>query len=78
MCENRLIYPKDLELTHCSSESLQQDAPVVTLKEAREAAERSVLIQTLSDVKFNISLAAKQLGVSRVTLYNLLKKYNLQ
>lgn len=78
MCENRLIYPKDLELPSESSESPHEDLSAMTLKDAREGAERSVLVQTLSDVKFNVSMAAKKLGVSRVTLYNLLKKHDLQ
>ncbi len=78
MCENRLIYPKDLELPLHAGDVMHHNASNKTLKEARENAERELLVQTLGNVKFNVSMAAKQLGVSRVTLYNLLKKYDLQ
>ena len=79
MCENRLIYPKDLELGQQSNGPFEDDdLSGMTLKEVREEAERTLLVQTLSQAKFNVSMAAKQLGVSRVTLYNLLKKYDLQ
>ena len=79
MCESRLIYPKDLDLSMDSNGPFQDDdLSGMTLKEVREEAERTLLVQTLSQTKFNVSMAAKQLGVSRVTLYNLLKKYELQ
>ena len=79
MCENRLIYPKDLEFSqHSNGRFEDDDLSGMTLKEVREEAERALLIQTLCQTKFNVSMAAKQLGVSRVTLYNLLKKYDLQ
>ena len=78
MCDSRLIYPKDLELPLNASDFKHDSSSARTLKEARENAERELLVQTLSDVKFNVSMAAKRLGVSRVTLYNLLKKYDLQ
>lgn len=78
MCEGRLVYPKDLELQLNSKASMNDDVSAATLKEARENAERDLLVQTLNDVKFNVTTAAKRLGVSRVTLYNLLKKHDLQ
>ena len=80
MCEHRLIYPQDLELLPHSGAAVEAESLTTapTLKQAREDAERSLLVQTLNDVKYNVSLAAKQLGVSRVTLYKLLKKHDLQ
>jgi len=36
------------------------------------------LLQAISDNKHNMSAAARQLGISRTTLYRLIKKHNLQ
>jgi len=54
------------------------DHPHMTLKDAKEEAERRVLVQAMDRAKFNLTLTAKMLGVSRVTLYNLLKKHDLK
>ncbi|MBP1625784.1 MAG: sigma-54-dependent Fis family transcriptional regulator [Holophagaceae bacterium] len=43
-----------------------------------EGAERAALLQTLERNNFNLSLAAKQLGVSRTTLYSKIRKHGIQ
>ena len=47
-----------------------------TLESARDRAEKQALLSALAKHQ-NISHAAESLGVSRVTIYRLLKKYNL-
>ncbi len=39
--------------------------------------EKQVISEILQEMKFNLSRAAKSLGISRATLYNKIKKYNL-
>ncbi|HZP85225.1 MAG TPA: sigma-54 dependent transcriptional regulator [Burkholderiales bacterium] len=72
MSENRLITAEDLALP---------DAPVggnvITLSRARSTAEREAIQITLRNNSNNISRAARELGVSRVTLYRLMDKFNI-
>lgn len=73
MCEQFLITPADLGLIG----AVQNNAGL-TLDRARDVAERSVIETTLQRVDNNVSEAARQLGISRVTLYRLMQKYNLR
>ncbi|WP_305046178.1 PEP-CTERM-box response regulator transcription factor [Geoalkalibacter sp.] len=50
----------------------------LTLKDARESVERNMILSVLNREGGNIAKAAEILGVSRPTLYDLLKKHNLQ
>ncbi|MEM8987664.1 MAG: PEP-CTERM-box response regulator transcription factor [Pseudomonadota bacterium] len=54
-------------------------APAVpkTIKDARHEAERSALQAAMEKAEGNLSAAAKVLGVSRPTLYNLLKQHDI-
>lgn len=47
----------------------------VSLHEEKDALERERILETLRKVNGNKSAAAKQLGISRATLYHKLKKY---
>ena len=49
----------------------------INLRAAREVADRKAIRQAMSQVDNNISSAAKLLGISRPTLYDLLKQYRL-
>jgi transcriptional regulator of acetoin/glycerol metabolism len=42
-----------------------------------EELEKQAILKMLEELKFNMSRSAKMLGISRATLYNKLKKYNL-
>ena len=69
MAESKKLTPEDLEL----------DVPVATyesvnLKEARESLEKELILKALSRNNGNISKAAKDLGVSRPTFYDLMEK----
>ncbi len=51
---------------------------VVNLKAAREMADRRAIRRAIARTDGNISGAAKILGISRPTLYDLLKQYQMQ
>ena len=70
MCDERLISPADLGLerrNHARSE--------MTLSEARVQAEIDLIRTTLAQNRGSVSLASRQLGVSRVTVYRLMEKH---
>jgi two-component system NtrC family response regulator len=68
------LKPSDLGLK-ASTESV--DAQLLTIREAREAAEYRVIRRALSITQNNISKAAKLLEISRPTLHDLLKKHGI-
>lgn len=49
----------------------------LTLKEAREAVERELVIKALARHQQNVSRAAEELGISRPTLYELMEKLGI-
>jgi two-component system NtrC family response regulator len=73
MADGKLITPEDLDLAAPTDESLP-----VNLKAAREETDRRLIRHALARTENNISSAAKLLGISRPTLYDLLKQYGLQ
>ena len=73
MAEGRFIQPEDL--------GFERDMPqsrVISLEDARAAAESDAIRRALSQSRNQISRAATLLGVSRVTLYRLIEKYNIR
>jgi two-component system NtrC family response regulator len=74
MCEDMRIYAADLELAPPGE---SQPALPLNLKDAREAAERDAVIRALAHCQSNLAKASRLLGISRPTLYNLLKKFQL-
>ena len=73
MADGKLITAEDLDLDGAEEERLP-----VNLKTVREEADRRAIRQALARADNNISSAAKLLGISRPTLYDLLKQYELQ
>jgi two-component system NtrC family response regulator len=73
MADGKLITAEDLDLA-----PVDGDALPVNLKAAREEADRRAIRQALARSDNNISGTAKLLGISRPTLYDLLKQYELQ
>jgi two-component system NtrC family response regulator len=73
MARGRVITPTDLDVP-----SPLLEASVISLREAREQAERRTIIAALERTRGNISRAAAEIRVSRPTLHGLLEKYDLQ
>ena len=74
MTEGKLISAADLDLPGADSSA----SLVLNLKSARETADRQVIRHALARSEGNISTTAKLLGISRPTLYDLLKQYEMQ
>jgi len=70
MCEHKYISAEDLGLKLVTKTPLN-------LKVVRQNAEIQALKKTLITTENNVSAAAKLLGITRPTLYDLMKKYNL-
>lgn len=73
MADGKLVNAADLDLDG----SQEEDAQPLNLKSAREQADRRVIRHALARSEGNISNTAKLLGISRPTLYDLLKQYDL-
>ncbi len=56
----------------------QPDGTLLTLEEARSKVEELLMRQALERSAHNMTAAARQLGVSRVTLYRLIEKHGLK
>ncbi len=73
MAEGKLVMAEDLDLDNPEEE----DATALNLKSAREQSDRKLIRHALARSEGNISSTAKMLGISRPTLYDLLKQYDL-
>ncbi len=73
MADARLVSASDLDLGPGAD-----DAGGLNIKSAREQADRKMIRHALARSEGNISNTAKLLGISRPTLYDLLKQYDLQ
>jgi len=76
MADGKTVTAADLDLT--SSAADDDEGMLINLRAAREVADRKAIRQAMSRSDNNISGAAKLLGISRPTLYDLLKQYRLQ
>ena len=74
MADEKLVSAADLDL----ADPDEQVVNALNLKTAREQADRKVIRHALARSEGNISSTAKMLGISRPTLYDLLKQYDLQ
>ena len=73
MAEGKQVTAKDLEL-----DELVTNEADLSLRNIREQAERQAILRALSHAAGKISMAADLLGISRPTIYDLIKKYNLK
>jgi len=73
MAEGTQITLDDLQLTQSSEKPLP-----LNLKLVRENAERKAIQRALNHTSNNVSGAAKALGITRPTLYNLFEKYGIK
>jgi len=74
MADGKLVTAADLDLNEPDA---AEDA-ALHLKSAREATDRRMIRHALARSEGNISSTARLLGISRPTLYDLLKQYDLQ
>ena len=74
MADDKLIHAADLDLHDPDAEAVN----ALNLKSARELTDRKIIRHALARSEGNISSTAKMLGISRPTLYDLLKQYDLQ
>ncbi len=72
MAEGKYVGSADLGLADAVSE------PEFNLKDVRRCAESAAIERALVYAEGNISQAAKLLGVTRPTLYDLLGKYDIE
>jgi DNA-binding NtrC family response regulator len=72
MSENRLLTVSDLEL-----ERRTDERQMLTLEESRNQADKRAIKARLTQNNYNMTQSAKQLGISRVTLYRLMEKHDI-
>ena len=72
MAEGKRVTAADLDLAD------QGDAEPLDLRQVREAADRKAIAGAMARSDGNISGASRLLGVSRPTLYDLMRNYGLQ
>ncbi|MCF6354055.1 MAG: PEP-CTERM-box response regulator transcription factor [Candidatus Polarisedimenticolaceae bacterium] len=73
MADEMQITADDLELAE-----LEVEVAPFNLREVREEAERRAVLRALNLTNNNVSRTADMLGVTRPTLYNLVRKYKLE
>ncbi|MDE0878382.1 MAG: PEP-CTERM-box response regulator transcription factor [Sphingomonas bacterium] len=72
MADGKTVTATDLDLGDTRAEALP-----INLRTVREIADRKAIAQALSRSEGNIAGASRLLGISRPTLYDLLKSYDL-
>jgi len=65
------VRPEDLELAS------PVDAPPQTLQQARDEAERRLILDVMTRNAGNVTRAAREAGISRPTLHDLLRKHDI-
>lgn len=73
MAEGTRVKPEDLEMTTGGEENKPMG-----LKEAREALEKKMILDTLARNQDSISQTADELGISRPTLYDLMNRFGIK
>ncbi len=73
MCEGRFITPADLGLG-----PRQARAATGTLAQAMQHSERHIVVATLERNNHNMAATARDLGISRVTLYRLVRRLGIR
>ncbi len=76
MADGKLVTAGDLAIR--DNEHDASDGDQINLKAVRDAADRKAIRRAIARTEGNISNAAKLLGISRPTLYDLIKQHGLQ
>ena len=72
MADGTQVSEQDLEM-----EIIEGQAEPFNLRQVRETAEHRALLRALNYSENNVSRTAEMLGITRPTLYNLLRKYDI-
>jgi two-component system NtrC family response regulator len=74
LAQDAYLRPEDLDLSPAGG----APAGLPTLQDARDRAERELVIEALTRNAGNVSRAARELGVSRPTLHDVLRRHGLE
>lgn len=77
MAASPIIEPDDLGFTERPMPRASASLEGVSLREARDRVEREMVREAISRCKGNIARAAEELGISRPTIYDLMKKHGV-
>ncbi|MCX5892552.1 MAG: sigma-54 dependent transcriptional regulator [Deltaproteobacteria bacterium] len=79
LSSGEFIIPESLPAHATSSPASRtvNGAANLTLEEAMDQAERQILLQTLEALNWNRQVTARSLGVSRTTLFNKMRRFDL-
>lgn len=75
MAEGKRVTASDLQLR---TDQAVLDGNVLNLRQVREEAERTAINHALQTSNYNMAQAARLLGITRPTLYNLTDKYKIE
>ncbi|BES71672.1 PEP-CTERM-box response regulator transcription factor [Marinobacter nanhaiticus D15-8W] len=75
MAEGKRVCASDLQLR---TDQATLDGNVLNLRQVREEAERTAINHALQTSNYNMAQAARLLGITRPTLYNLTDKYKIE
>ncbi len=75
LSEGPLVEPQDMGFPQRSA--VPAAMPAATLKDARDRVERQMVILAMDRRRGNIAQAAEDLGISRPTFYDIMKKHGL-
>jgi two-component system NtrC family response regulator len=79
MADGNQVTPEDLELEDYLDDTVKAaSAMPLNIKQVREQAEKSAILQALVHTSDNITEAAELLGVTRPTLYSMMEKYGMR
>jgi len=77
IAESSIIEPHDLNFTEKPvAQHLSHNSEDMTLREVKDRVEKDMIISAIEKHKGNVAKAATELGISRPTLYDLLKKHH--
>jgi two-component system, NtrC family, response regulator len=76
MADSKMVSAADLDLP--AAEDAEDGDDVINLKTIRDRADSTAIRRAIARTEGNISNAAKLLGISRPTLYDLIKQHQIQ
>jgi two-component system NtrC family response regulator len=77
MSESAMVEPRDLGFGESAPLRQVQQRDGISLKEAKEMMEREMISAAIEQHRGNIAKASEELGISRPTLYDLMKKHSI-